>query len=76
LSIIADLTPKQGKSDGVPKSNCEVSKWSNWGACNTTNGKCGIGFREKYRLILSRPHNGGQACPKKLSKRKQCMVAC
>ncbi|KAG5886701.1 hypothetical protein JTB14_015766 [Gonioctena quinquepunctata] len=76
LSIIADLTPKQGKSDRVPKSNCEVSKWSNWGACNTTNGKCGIGFREKYRLILSRPHNGGQACPKKLSKRKQCMVAC
>nr|XP_023022282.1 spondin-1-like [Leptinotarsa decemlineata] len=79
MSIITALTPNQQKRDDIipkAKSNCEVSKWSNWSACNTTTAKCGIGFREKYRYILSYPRNGGKACPKKLLKRKRCKIPC
>nr|XP_023022281.1 kunitz-type protease inhibitor 2-like [Leptinotarsa decemlineata] len=69
MSIITALTPNQQKRDDIipkAKSNCEVSKWSNWSACNTTTAKCGIGFREKYRyiLILWKAPQKGNGCIK------------
>lgn len=57
-----------------PRTNCQVSDWSDWSSCSAT---CGKGWVTRTRSILSQPQNGGKKCPRKLSKRKKCrMMKC
>ncbi|CAH1160220.1 unnamed protein product [Phaedon cochleariae] len=60
----------------TPKVDCDVSKWSNWGSCIVQSGDCGIGHKEKFRVILRLPKNGGHPCPQVLLKRKKCRISC
>ncbi|CRL03842.1 CLUMA_CG016464, isoform A [Clunio marinus] len=52
--------------------DCEVTNWKR-SMCNVT---CSDGFRWKSRAIIKYPQNGGQACPKRLSRLERCYVTC
>lgn len=52
-----------------PPKDCRVSKWSEWGHCTRT---CGNGRRERRRMIIENPENGGAACPEKLLQKRRC----
>ncbi|GAU98091.1 hypothetical protein RvY_09282-2 [Ramazzottius varieornatus] len=54
-----------------PPVDCQVSTYSSWGPCSVS---CGKGFQDRYREIVVRPQNGGQACPTKLEQRRKCVL--
>ncbi|KAI9582876.1 spondin-1 [Glossina fuscipes] len=56
--------------DSVPEG-CIMSEWSNWSECSV---RCGLGYSERYRYVISEPKNGGQPCPKRTVKRRRCTM--
>jgi hypothetical protein len=48
--------------------NCEVSAWTDWGACSKS---CGSGEQTRTRTLTKQPANGGSACPV-LSESQPC----
>ncbi|XP_018567979.1 spondin-1 [Anoplophora glabripennis] len=56
--------------------NCKVSRWSSWSECILQQGVCGRGSRYKFREIKVHPANGGNRCPKNLSKVQDCEIRC
>ncbi|KAL3266974.1 hypothetical protein HHI36_011123 [Cryptolaemus montrouzieri] len=59
-----------------PVANCKVSEWSVWGPCELNEGKCGKGYKTQHRQILQHAMNGGKACPRKLMRKKGCIIPC
>ncbi|XP_059485786.1 spondin-1-like [Neocloeon triangulifer] len=54
--------------------DCMITPWAEWSECSAS---CGVGHRERTRMIKLEAQNGGKPCPKKLSKRKKCnLPAC
>ncbi|XP_055854863.1 spondin-1 [Episyrphus balteatus] len=51
---------------------CVMSEWSNWSECNV---RCGLGYSERSRYVISEPKNGGQPCPKRTVKRRRCTMS-
>ncbi|XP_022688537.1 spondin-1-like isoform X1 [Varroa jacobsoni] len=49
--------------------DCVLTRWSEWGACTKT---CGLGRRERRRMVKKNPAHGGKSCPKKLVQRRRC----
>ncbi|KAG8330791.1 Spondin-1 [Homalodisca vitripennis] len=54
-----------------PPVDCVMSPWSQFTSCSVT---CGTGFREKTRTVLVEPKNGGQACPRTVTRRRRCHI--
>ena len=53
------------------KRDCEVTEWSDWGACSP---RCGVGVSQRTRTVLFLPVNGGKECPP-LIENKGCFRA-
>lgn len=70
LSLGTVRPNKIDKDDGVPEA-CVMTEWSNWSECSV---RCGLGFSERYRYVISEPKNGGQPCPKRTVKRRRCTM--
>lgn len=49
---------------------CEVSGWSNWGACSKS---CAVGKQTRTRTVTREVLHGGKACPS-LTQERQCNV--
>ncbi|XP_005181918.1 spondin-1 isoform X2 [Musca domestica] len=56
--------------DSIPEG-CIMSEWSNWSECSV---RCGLGYSERYRYVISEPKNGGQPCPKRTVKKRRCTM--
>ena len=70
LSVAAAQPSKTDQDDGVPEA-CVMTEWSNWSECSV---RCGLGYSERYRYVISEPKNGGQPCPKRTVKRRRCTM--
>ncbi|KAM7345975.1 extracellular matrix protein f-spondin isoform 1-T3 [Cochliomyia hominivorax] len=70
LSLATAHRPKLDQEDGVPE-NCVMTEWSNWSECSV---RCGLGYSERYRYVISEAKNGGQPCPKRTVKRRRCTM--
>lgn len=44
-----------------PAVDCEVSPWSSWSGCSE---RCGEGYSERRRYVLTENQNAGAKCPK------------
>ncbi|PIK38977.1 putative somatomedin-B and thrombospondin type-1 domain-containing protein [Apostichopus japonicus] len=44
-----------------PAVDCEVSPWSSWSGCSE---RCGEGYSERRRYVLTEHQNAGAKCPK------------
>jgi hypothetical protein len=49
--------------------DCKVTDWSEWAPCSVT---CGVGSRDKTRIVMTEPAHGGAVCPRKRSRSKAC----
>uniref|UniRef100_H2ZLH6 Spondin-like TSP1 domain-containing protein n=1 Tax=Ciona savignyi TaxID=51511 RepID=H2ZLH6_CIOSA len=67
----------QSRACNIPPQHCQVSVWSNWGACTAS---CGAGTQSRSRSVTVNPANCGNACPVLTSSRSctgtQCPVNC
>eukprot|EP00434_Breviolum_minutum_P022929 symbB.v1.2.020228.t1/scaffold1690.1/size105730/2 len=54
---------------GGPPVDCELSVWESWETCSTT---CGVGQRNRERMVLQRPENGGKMCDGDLVVTESC----
>merc|ERR1719253_400387 len=41
--------------------DCEMSKWADWSACQQAIG-CGVGYRERSRMVAKGAGEGGHPC--------------
>ncbi|XP_063232008.1 spondin-1 [Bacillus rossius redtenbacheri] len=81
LDVCGVFAPSPGAGglpDGVdspvdPPVDCVVSNWSVWTECSAS---CGVGFRERFRMVKVQAENGGRPCPKRLVRRKKCHKKC
>lgn len=62
--------PKNDQESGAPE-NCVMTEWTNWSECSV---RCGLGYSERYRYVISEAKNGGQPCPKRTVKRRRCTM--
>lgn len=70
LTLASAHREKANQDDGVPES-CVMTEWSNWSECSV---RCGLGYSERYRYVISEAKNGGQPCPKRTVKRRRCTM--
>ncbi|XP_064602786.1 spondin-2-like [Liolophura sinensis] len=60
LETSRDDEDEEGLEGVATPLHCIVSDWSAWSPCSKT---CGFGQKERTRLIIQKPQNGGTACP-------------
>ncbi|XP_017837204.1 spondin-1 [Drosophila busckii] len=73
LQTCSRISPTVAAREDQPKG-CVMSEWSDWSPCSVS---CGTGSSEGHRFVISEPQQGGQACPKRLTKQRRCvMPAC
>ncbi|XP_023306152.2 spondin-1 [Lucilia cuprina] len=70
LSLATAHHAKIDTEDGIPEA-CVMTEWSNWSECSV---RCGLGYSQRYRYVISEPKNGGQPCPKRAVKRRRCTM--
>ncbi|OWA51704.1 Spondin-1 [Hypsibius exemplaris] len=72
--LLSSTTARQQQQHTGQPVDCHVTTWSAWTACSVT---CGRGFQDRYRQVVTRPQNGGSACPSKMDQRRKCnLPAC
>lgn len=67
----SNASPKAVQGHGQPV-DCQVSDWRPWSSCSSPCGAASYKYRR--RTVTQPPSNGGKACPKSLTMRKQCNV--
>lgn len=63
---------KETKSCGPAHTDCRVSAWSGWDACDRT---CGPGQQQRHRQVQQYPLDGGLPCPVSLRELRACEVS-
>lgn len=59
-------------TDESTPEGCVMSRWTNWSECSV---RCGTGYSERIRYVISEPKNGGQPCPTNNVKRRHCTMS-
>lgn len=68
---VTATTSRPNDNDETLPAGCVMSEWSEWSACSV---RCGEGYSERHRFVISEPRNGGEPCPKRTTKKRRCTM--
>mmetsp|Transcript_26237 Transcript_26237/g.55659 ORF Transcript_26237/g.55659 Transcript_26237/m.55659 type:complete len:1597 (+) Transcript_26237:60-4850(+) len=63
------IQTKGCNTESCDKTDCQVSRWSEWSECSTT---CGVGLQTRDRRIVSLRSPGGAGCDFALGETRDC----
>ncbi|CAI5440940.1 unnamed protein product [Caenorhabditis angaria] len=69
--LLEEFVDGNAIDDGGDRVDCEVSKWTAWGACSVS---CGRGKKARTRQIVKLPRNGGTRCSEHMIQELQCRL--